>query len=121
VDDPCAPPDFLGNLCVECCFSQSALEGGAEEFGEGFHRQEEVFAGRQPFLPIARHPAAGDQVVDVGMVEQVAGPGVEHTYHANLPTHKAGISGQLLGSLGGSAEKQVVDQLLVVASELAQL
>jgi len=54
------------------------------------------------------------------MVEQVAGPGVEHAYHADLRAHKAWISGQLLGCLGGSAEKQVVEQLLVVAGELAQ-
>ncbi len=66
VDDPFAPPDFLWDLFIESCFLQGALEGGAEQFGEGFHRQEEAFARRQPGAVIVVY-AAGSQVVDVGM------------------------------------------------------
>jgi len=72
-------------------------------------------------LPINAHPAAGDQVVHVGMVEKVAGPGMEYAHHPDLPAHKSWISGQFLGCLGRSTKEQVIDQLLVVAGELAQL
>ena len=118
--NPLSSPDFWGDLCVECGFAQGALEGSAKQFGEGFHRQEEVFACRQPGISIIAYPAAGHQIVDMGMVEQVAGPAMHHTYHSNLPAHKSWIPGQFLGCLGRSAEEQVVDQLLVVAGNLAQ-
>ena len=120
MDDPFSSPDFWGNFCIENRSAQSALEGSAEQFGEGFHRQEKISARRQPPLSVAPYSATGDQIVDVGMVEQVAGPGVEYTYHADLPAHKFWISGQFLGCLGRSTKEQVVDQLLVVAGEQAQ-
>jgi len=56
----------------------------------------------------------------VGVVEQVAAPGMQYTYHPNLSAHKAWVSSQLLGCLGGSAEEQIVDQFLVLAGDLAQ-
>ena len=120
IDNPFSPPDLGRDVGVEGGSAQSALEGSAEQLGEGLHMQEEVFAGGQPRLPITAYPAAGSQVMHVGMVEQVAGPGVQHAYHANLPAHKAWIFCQLLGCPGGSAEEQVVDQLLVLAGNLAQ-
>jgi len=56
----------------------------------------------------------------MGVVDQVACPGMQYTHQPDLPTHKARILGQLLGGLSRSAEKQVVDQLLVLAGEQAQ-
>ena len=117
--DTCSLPDFGRDLCVESRSSQGALEGSAEQFGERFHGQEEVSARGQPGIAIASHAAAGDQIVDVGMVGQVAGPGMQYAQHPDLSAHKPWVSGQLLGGLGGSAEEQVVDQLLVLAGELA--
>ncbi len=111
---------FGRDLCVESRSSQGALEGSAEQFGERFHGQEEVSARGQPGIAIASHAAAGDQIVDVGMVDQVAGPGMQYAQHPDLPAHKPWVPGQLLGGLGRSAEEQVVDQLLVLAGELAQ-
>lgn len=52
MDNPFSPPDFWRDLCVDGRSSQGALEGSAEQFGEGFYRQEKVFASRQPDLPI---------------------------------------------------------------------
>jgi len=95
------------------------LEGSAEQLGEGFHRQEEVFAGGQP-MSIVAHTAAGSQVVNVGMVEQVTAPGVEYAHHPDLAAYPFWISGQFLGCLSRSAKEQVVDQLLVTAGDLAQ-
>ena len=118
--NPVSSPDFWGDVCIESRSAQGALEGSAEQFGEGFHGQEKVFACRQPGISIIAYPAAGYQIVDMGMVEQVAGPGMHHTYHSNLPAHKSWIPGQFLGCLGRSAEEQAVDQLLVTAGDLAQ-
>ena len=119
--NPLSSPDFWGNWCVECGFAQGALKGSAEQFGEGFHGQEKVSMRRQPNISIIAYPAARDQIVHVGMVEQVAGPGMEYAHHPDLPAHKSWISGQFLGCLGRSTKEQVVDQLLIVAGELAQL
>ena len=121
MNNPFSSPDFWRDLCVECGFAQSVLEGSPEQFGEGFHGQEKVSARGQPALSIAVHSAAGCQVMHVGMVEQVAGPGMEHTYHPDLPAYKSWISGQSLGGLRRSAKEQVVNQLLVTAGDLAQL
>lgn len=118
--NPLSSPDFRGDLCVESGFAQGVLEGSAEQFGEGFHGQEEVFAGWQPGISIIAYPAAGDQIVHVGMVEEVAGPGMQYAHHPDLPAHKSWISGQFLGRLGRSTEEQVVNQLLIVAGNLAQ-
>ena len=117
--DPFSPPDFWRDLCIESCFSQSALEGSPEQLGESFYRQEKVFTCGQPPLSIVAHPTARNQVMHMRMVEQVAGPGMQHADHSNLAAHKSWISGQFLGCLGRSAEEQAVDQLLILAGDLA--
>ena len=58
--------------------------------------------------------------MNMGMVDQVACPGMQNPHQSDLSTHKARISGQLLDSLSRSAEEQVVDQFLVLAGEQAQ-
>ena len=49
------------------------------------------------------------------MIRQVPCPGLQHTDHADPPTHKARVLGQLLGRRGASAEDQVVDGFLIPA------
>ena len=39
--------------------------------------------------------AAGDDVMDVGMIEELAGPGMEHADHAEAGADEARILGQL--------------------------
>jgi hypothetical protein len=55
------------------------------------------------------------------MIEELADPGMEHADHAQPTADEARVLGQLLQSCGGSAEEQVVDQLLMAASHRPQL
>jgi len=55
--------------------------------------------------------------MDVGMVSQVAGPGLQDAQETNLTTEEAGVVGQLLQSRGRSLKQQVIDQALVSAGE----
>ena len=75
----------------------------------------------EPGPPIRMHATARNEVVQVRMVDQVAGPGMQDAHHPNLSTHKARITGKLLGGLCGSPKQQVVNALLVLAGDLAEL
>ncbi len=39
--------------------------------------------------------AAGDEVMDVGMIEELAGPGMEYSDHAQTATYEPGVLSQL--------------------------
>ena len=55
------------------------------------------------------------------MIEELAGPGVQHADHAQTGADEAWVLGQLLQGCGGSAKEQVVDRLLMAAGQGAQL
>ena len=74
-----------------------------------------------PGLFVWTPPARGRQVMHVGMVGQLAGPGMQDAHQPDLATHKARIASELLGSLCGSPEQQVVNAFLVLAGKLAEL
>ena len=58
--------------------------------------------------------------MDVGMVSQVAGPGLQHTQEANLTTDKARVVGQFLQSGCRGLKQQVIEQALLLAGQGAQ-
>ena len=80
---------------------------------------KEGIAGAQPGLPISRQPAAGDKIMDVGMVSQVAGPGLQHAQETNLTADKAGVVGQLLQGRGRGLKQQVIHLPLLTAGQSA--
>ncbi len=53
--------------------------------------------------------------MNVGVVAQVTGPGLEHAEQADLPTKEAGISGKLLEGGRRGAEEDSVQPTLVLA------
>lgn len=55
--------------------------------------------------------------MDMGMIEELAGPGVEYAHHAGTTSHEAWVLSQKLQSCGGSAKEQIVDQLLMAAGD----
>ena len=57
---------------------------------------KESIVGTLPGLSISRQAAARDKIMNVRMVVEVAGPGVQDAQEADLTTDKAGVSGQLL-------------------------
>src|SRR5215467_13056208 len=91
---------------------QLVSELGAEDRRESFDREEKIRPGRFP-IPVFGQPAASDDVVNVRMVDQISGPGVEHADHADATADEPWIESQLLQSLGGSAKQNVVERLLI--------
>jgi len=121
MDDPILVPNLCGDLIKERGVLQSASKGSTEQLGKGLHRQEEVIAGRKPELPIWAQPASRSQVVEVGMIEQIARPGMQDTHQANLTADIAWVLGQRLGCLSRSLKQDGIHQLLVALCQVAQL
>src|SRR5437899_2117755 len=59
--------------------------------------------------------------MNVRMIDELAGPGVQHAQQADSAADEARVLGQVQQRRGGSAKEQVVDQLLITAGEGAQL
>ncbi len=55
------------------------------------------------------------------MVEELAGPGMQYSHHAQTTSNEPWVLSQLQQSSGGSAKEQIVDQLLMAASQRPQL
>ena len=103
----CEPPRLEGLL-------QPVEEQPAEEPREHPHREEEAgFAGNPP-LAVRRQPPTGDDAMQMGMVQQVLPPGVEHGNEADLGAEVLGVGGDGAERLGRGAEEEVVDLALVL-------
>jgi hypothetical protein len=105
VDDPLLPPDRGRNSLGQSCFLQGGPKLGSKEAGEGLDVNEEGIAGTPPGVTVSGQTAAGDEVMNVGMVSQVAGPGLQHPQETKLPADKAGIGGQSLQSGRGGLKQ----------------
>ncbi len=120
VDDPILEPDLWRYPSKGGRLFEEVEEFGTEEFGKGFDRQEEIIVRGQPGLLIWGDTAARDKVVDMGVVGQVTGPGVEHVDHTDLTSNVTGIFGLFLCCFCRSLEEGVVDEFLVSAGNLPQ-
>src|SRR5882672_7238554 len=81
VDYPVFAPDARLHLSKENGLFQRVTKLGAEDSGERFDGHQEVFACKAP-ATVSSEAAAGDEVMDVGMIEELAGPGMEHADHS---------------------------------------
>lgn len=63
-------------------------------------------------------PSAGaDQEMDVRMIKQGAGPGVQHGEDGGHGSHKTCIGCQFLRGSGGTAEQEVINDLGMLTSQ----
>jgi hypothetical protein len=92
MNDPIFEPDLLVEEVEEVGLLQLVAELGAEEDREGLDVDEEIRARVKP-MAIGRESAPSGDVVDVRMVEEVAGPGMKHTNHADTGADEARICG----------------------------
>lgn len=74
-----------------------------------------------PGLALVGQPAGGGEEMNVGVVGEIARPGVELGQDAELGTDPLGIVGEVLKGGCSLAQEQVVDGGLVRACEGAQL
>jgi len=110
VDDPPLFPNL--RRYVVCLHRGLGSDQGTEQIAEpvaqGEHRQQEVCPTGHPLASIRTEAAAGDEVVDVGVVDERASPGVKHAEHPERCSQPAGIAGQVLHRPGTGVEEQVV-------------
>ena len=76
INDPILVPDLRGQLEVEGSFLEGVTELGAEDLAQSLNGDQElgVFGGEP--LAIGGEATGGDEIVDVGVVAEIAGPGL---------------------------------------------
>ena len=68
-----------GSTCLQqALVAQQVAELGPEDDRQRLDRHQEVRPRRQPAIAVGAQPAAGDHVVDVGVILQRPAPGVQH-------------------------------------------
>src|SRR5208283_589058 len=95
MDHPGLAPCGLGEDEVRPPAAEYGPELAAHELGYRLGREQETLACRTPGAAVGRHPATGDEAMDMGVIEELLGPGMEHGQHADGAADKALIAGQL--------------------------
>ena len=90
---------------------QAGEELAAEHLADGGDGEEEVVVrGRDPLRAVGAEAAAGDDGVQVGVEEELAGPGpaqgVQNEGEANLSTEPLGVGGEGEQGVRGGAKEQ---------------
>ena len=86
----------------------------AEQTGEDSHRQEESCSTLDPPQAVGRESSAGNDAMEVRMVEQVLSPGVKYGEESDFGTQVLRIGGDDAQCLGCGTEKEAVDNPFVV-------
>ena len=112
-------PDLLWNLReqIGMLLEQTSFEEGAEVLAQRLVREQEVVFGRDPGASIQTQAAAGNQIMNVGMKDQGARPGVEHAQHSQLRSQAFGMGRQILQGLGAGGKEQVQANLQMGTDE----
>ena len=96
VDNPLLLPDSVRDIVGQAGFLKGVVELGLEDSGERFDWQQEVMVGRHPGAMIGRQSTRRDEIVNVGMVGQVASPGMQDPDQAELSADKTRVLCQKL-------------------------
>ena len=111
--------DELNLVSVECFF-QGLEKQTAEQARQDPHRQKEAGAARNPFAigtGPRGYPAAGDNEMDMGMVQQILSPGVEYAEKADLRAQVLGIARDGEEGFGGGMKENAVDDFPIVKGD----
>jgi hypothetical protein len=121
VDVPIDLPDLRGDLIEETGFFHLISELGFEDDGERCDGEIEIDPGRVPEAIGGREGAAGDDVMDMGVILQGSSPGVKDAEESwEISADVMLIQGKLLHRFRGGFEQGRVSQALVFANEGAQ-
>ncbi len=93
--DPVFAPGPGRYLSKEFRLFEGLAKLGAEDWRESFDGHQKVFPGNAP-VEVISQPAAGDYVMHVRMIEELAGPGVKHADHAQAGADEPWVLSQLL-------------------------
>ena len=95
-------------------------ELGSIDDTQHFHRQEKARRAGLPTRSVRREPSAGNNTMDMGMVQQVLTPGVQDCQHPNPYTQVTRVRRHLLKRLGGRAEQDTVDDRWILQRHVGQ-
>ena len=100
VDHPVCLPDIGRDQIIKACSDDLIAELGGIDFRHGFYGQEKGPLGRMPRLIVFGQGTAGNDIMDVRVVLQLAAPGVQNTQKAGQITADVFfIGGQLFQGL----------------------
>ena len=94
-------------------FEQVFFEAGSHVSAQGLVVKQELLAGGDPLAAVPAEAAAGDEIMNVGMEDEGARPGVEHAQYSELRAESLGMGGQILQGFGGERKEEVQRQLLM--------
>jgi hypothetical protein len=106
-------------LCDELL--QSIDQLAAEDSTECLDGQEESTRRIDPSGTIEGQAAAGNDVVDMGMMLEVLTPGMEHSEESDVGSQVPGIARQFEHRLGAGAVEQIVELSLVLEDKSGKL
>jgi len=92
-------------------------ELAAEDLGEDTDEEEEPGLGGDPSLALGAEAATGDDAVEMRMVGEGLGPGMEDGGEADAGSEVLGPPGDVLEGFGDGAEEQVVTETPMGAQE----
>ena len=92
--DPVFAPDARSDSREESSLFQLVAKLGAEDWGERFNGHQKVFPCGQPAALISQ-TTTGDDVMHVRMIEELAGPGMQHADHGQTTADEPWVLGQL--------------------------
>ena len=122
VDVPFNLPDVGRDLIEEAGFFHSIAKLGFEDLGESSDGEIEIGSGGVPEAIGGGEGAAGDDVMDMGMILQGTSPGVEDSEESREITADVFlIRSKFLHSFGRSFEQGRVGEPLVFANEAAKI
>src|SRR5712691_8248084 len=97
--------------------SQQSQKFASKHLAQHLHRQEELGAARYPARTVRRDSPSWDHAVDMGMVQQVLTPGVQHSQETDLRPEAPWIGRDLQQGLGNGTKQKPIHQLLVLEHE----
>jgi hypothetical protein len=120
VDDPGLGPRSCGQGQIRAARRKCGPELAAHKLGERLDGDKEGVSRGMPQAAVIRNAPAGDQAVDMGMEEELLGPGVQNGEYADRAADMARIAGKLDDRLGRGLHQHGVTVTLVGAQHLTQ-
>src|ERR1700730_9744532 len=96
-------------------------EEATEETGENRDRQEVARSAGDPSRAVCREPAAGDDAMKVGLMQQILTPSVQRGEEADFRAQVFGIGSDGAQGFGRRAEENAVDGCLVLTGNAGNL
>lgn len=122
MNDPFLLPDRSGDSRQQPKGFEAIADLASEDHRQGLDGNQELgMFGGLPVLTVGRQTSGADQKMGMGMIEQGAGPSVQHSEHARLCAQPLRVGTKLLQALRRRLEQQSINGLLVRTSQCAQL